>query len=108
MADSQPNGAENISAFPGRTVTIKLSAAQVAYVRTLLLEDLAEWAEALAGHARAAAEKGAYHPMSGIDARDTLRRNVIGGMLDVVGWDPTGDLDALRWLDGQAREEATS
>ena len=101
MADSQPNGD---AAFPGRTVTLNLSAAQVAYVRVLLFEDLQRWAEALAEHAHAAAEQGACHSISGEDARDTFRGNVTSGMLDVFGWGVRGDVEALRWLEKQARE----
>src|SRR3954451_16181914 len=83
---------------PGRTIELHLSAAQVAYLRELLFEDLTHWPEALAEQAHGAYEKGACHPVESIDAMNTFGRNVTTDLLDVIGWDVTGDGDAIRWL----------
>lgn len=102
MSQHQPNG----DGFPGATVTLHLSAAQVAYLRNLLFEDLKEWADALSEQAHAAYESpGRCH---GIDARGTYRRNVTPGLLDVIGWDSHGDVEAVRWLEQEARERLSS
>jgi hypothetical protein len=96
----QDLGSDPVATFPGRTVTLGVSAAQAAYLRTLLYEDLQQWAEALAEHAHSAAEIGG---VCGIDARDTYRRLATAALLDVVGWDTADDGTDLRWLEAESR-----
>jgi hypothetical protein len=103
MHGNRTDSAEDV---PGRTVTLQLSAAKVAYLRALLFEDLQEWAEALAEHAHGAHESGG--PVHGIDARDTFRRCVIPELLDDLGWDTNGNVDRICWLERQTRERLTS
>ena|SRR5215217_447094 len=104
MAERHPNGADPAESFPGRTITLELSAAHVAYLRQLLFEDLQEWAEAVGEKAHGAAECGG---IAGEETRDTYRRLVSGEILDVIGWSTRGDLGAMRWLEAEARQRMT-
>jgi len=96
-----------VQTFPGRTITLELSAAQVAYFRYLLFRDLHEEAEALVQHAHGAHENGG--PVHGDDARDTFRGllGVTAGLLDLIGWETDEDVDGINWLAQQARERMT-
>jgi hypothetical protein len=99
MSTSKPNG----DAYPGRTIKLDLSAAQVAYLRYLLFRDLQEEAGHIAEHAHSAHESGKFH---GRDARDNYRgiMGVTTGLLDAIGWNTDEDVDAINWLSRDARE----
>ena len=43
MTASNANGVVDVAQFPGRTVTLEMSAAQLSFIRALLFEDLQEW-----------------------------------------------------------------
>jgi len=108
MATLNANGvADAPQTFPGRTITLEMSAAQVAYVRYLLFRDLHEEAEALGDHAHLAHENAGR--MNGADARDTFRNTmgVTTSLLDLIGWETDDDVDAMNWLSRQARERLT-
>lgn len=98
----QGNRTDSAEDFPGRTVTLHLSAAKVSYLRALLFEDLHEWADALAEQCHGAHESGG--PIHGIDARGTFRRCVIAELLDDIGWDTTGDVERTIWWEQQTRD----
>lgn len=107
MAATEPIAASDVATYPGRTITLEMSAAQVAYLRYLLFRDLQEEAEILAGHAHRAHETGGAGV--GEDVRSDFRgiMGVTTGILDLIGWDTDNAVEDMNWLSRQARERLT-